>query len=289
MPLLSIIACEMLEDELVYILSKDLKIEHLFVVENRNSFRFVQKLKSEDLKPFVFSYDRLCPIVAESNRRSPGSFMKKLLNIPIFKKISCVLNRKKEQELTVVVNLLRKDLHSDIDHLQSEVYLNAKEMSRISDGILLFYGKCGYSSEKAQADLQKLDCPVYFLRDNNRNIVDDCVSVALGGNEIYTKMMLLGNGRGAIYATPMWLSSLNETDYKSTGSYKNISKYLSSPMYNLLFKINNQNYKDNNFHRNASEFAQIFDMETIDVDGTMDIAINSYMEAKTNICKNIEQ
>ncbi len=203
MPVLSIIACEMLEDELVYVLSKDLEIKHLFVVENRNSFRFVQKLKSEDLKPFMFSSDRLYPIVSESNRRSLGSFMKKLSNIPIFKKISGVLNKKKEQELTVVVNLLRKDLHSDIDHLQSEVYLNAKEMSEISDGILLFYGKCGYSSEKVQADLQKLDCPVYFLRDDERNIVDDCVSVALGGNEIYTKTMLLGNGRGAIYATPM--------------------------------------------------------------------------------------
>ncbi|WP_321417429.1 DUF1638 domain-containing protein [uncultured Methanomethylovorans sp.] len=289
MPVLSIIACEMLEDELVYVLSKDIEIKHLFVVENRNSFRFAQKLKSENLNPFMFSSDRLYPIVSESNRRLPDSFMKMFSNIPIFKKISGALNRKQKQELTVVVNLLRKDLHSDIDHLQSEVYLNAEEISKISDGILLFYGKCGYSSEKVQADLQKLDCPVYFLRDNERNIVDDCVSVALGGNEIYTKTMLLGNGRGTIYATPMWLSSLNETDYRSTVSFKNISKYLSSPMYSLLFKINNQNYKDNSFHRNASEFAKIFDMETIDVDGTTDVAINSYMEAKTNIRKNIGQ
>lgn len=45
MPVLSIIACEMLEDELVYVLSKDTEIKHLFVVANRNSFRFVQKLK----------------------------------------------------------------------------------------------------------------------------------------------------------------------------------------------------------------------------------------------------
>jgi len=288
MPLLSIIACEMLEDELVYALSTDLEIKYLFVVENRNSFRFVQKLKHEKLKPFIFSSDRLYSIVSESNRRSPDSFMKMFSNIPVFKKICAALNRKKQQELTVVVNLLRKDLHSDIDHLQSEVYLNAKEMSKISDGILLFYGKCGYSSEKVQDDLQRLDCPVYFLRDDERNIVDDCLSVALGGNENYTKTMLLGNGRGAIYATPMWLSSMNETDYKSTVSYLNAKKYLSSPMYSLLIKINNQNYKDNNYHRNASEFAKIFDMEIINTDGTMNISINSYMEAKTSIYENME-
>jgi Protein of unknown function (DUF1638). len=288
MPVLSVVACEMLEDELVYVLSKDLEIKQLFVVENINSLRFVQKLKSENLKPFMFSSDRLYSIVSESNRRLPDSFTKIFSNIPIFKRTSGALNKKKGQQLTVIVNLLRKDLHSDIDHLQSEVYRNSKEMSKISDGILLFYGKCGYSSEKVQDDLRRLDCPVYFLRDDEKNIVDDCVSVALGGNKIYTKTMLLGNGKGAIYATPMWLSSLNETDYRSTVSFKNISKYLSSPMYSLLFKINNQNYKDNNFRRNASEFAKIFDMETIDVDGTMDIAINSYTEAKTSIYENME-
>jgi hypothetical protein len=289
MPILSIIACEILEDELVYVLSKDLEIKRLFVVENRNSFRFVKKLKSENLKPLMFSSDKLYSIISEINRKSPGNFMRKFSNFPFFKKIyDVVLNKKKTQELTIVVNILKKDLHSDTDLLQSEVYLDAKKMSKVSNGILLFYGKCGFSSEKVKVELQQLDCPIYFLRDDGRNIVDDCISVALGGNEIYTKTMLLGNGKGAIYATPMWLSDLNETNYKSTESYKKISKYLSSPMYSLLFKINNQDYKDVNFHRNASEFAKIFNMKIINVNGTMKIVINSYMEAKTDICKNIE-
>lgn len=288
MPVLSIVACEMLEDELVYVLSKDPEIKRLFVIENRNSFRFVKKLKSENLKPFMFSPDKLYPIVSEINRKSFGNPMRKFSNLPLFKKTCDVIfNKKKKQELTVVVNLLKKDLHSDIDLLQSEVYLNAKEISKVSNGILLFYGKCGFSSEKVQAELQQFGCPIYFLRDDRRNIVDDCISVALGGNEIYTKTMLLGNGKGAIYATPMWLSDLNETNYKSSEFYQKISKYLTSPMYSLLFKINNQDYKDANFHRNAYEFAKIFSMNTIDVNGTMKIAINSYMEAKTDICKNL--
>lgn len=287
MPVLSIVACEMLEDELVYVLSKDPEIKRLFVVENRNSFRFVKKLRSENLKPFMFSSDRLYPAVLEINRKSPGS-TRKFSNIPFFKKIyDFILNKEKKQGLTVVVNLLRKGLHSDIDLLQSEVYLNAKEMSKISNGILLFYGKCGFSSEKIQAELQQPGCPIYFLRDEGRNIVDDCISVALGGNETYTKTMLSGNGKGAIYATPMWLSELNETNYKSSESYQKISKYLTSPMYSLLFKINNQDYKDANFHRNTCEFAKIFNMNIINVNGTMKIAINSYMEAKTDICKNL--
>ncbi len=288
MPVLSIVACEILEDELVYVLSKDPEIKRLFVVENRNSLRFIKKLRYENLKPFTFSSDKLYPTISEINRESLGSFVRKFSNIPLCKKMCMIpFNKEKKQELTVVVNLLRKALHSDIDFLQSEVYLNAKEMSKISNGILLFYGKCGFSSVKVQAELQQLDCPVYFLRDDGRNVVDDCISIALGGNEIYTKTMLSGNGKGAIYATPMVLSDLNETNYKSSESYKKISKYLNSPMYSLLFKINNPDYKDINFHRNASEFAKIFNMNIINVNGTMKIAINSYMEAKTDIYKNL--
>ncbi|HWR25366.1 MAG TPA: DUF1638 domain-containing protein [Methanosarcina sp.] len=152
----------MLEDELVYVLSKDLEIKRLFVIEDRNSLRLAKKLKSENLKPLMFSSDRLYPIVSEINRVALGSFTRKFSNIPFCKKIyDFMLNKEKKQEITVVVNLLRKDLHSDIDLLQSEVYLNAKEMSKISNGILLFYGKCGFSSEKVQAELQQLDCPIY--------------------------------------------------------------------------------------------------------------------------------
>ncbi|MGB9927526.1 MAG: DUF1638 domain-containing protein [Methanosarcina sp.] len=289
MPVLSIIACEMLEDELVYILSRDPEIRRLFVVEDRNSLRLAGKLKAENLKPLMFPYDRLYPIVSETRRKSSGNFRGKFSNFPFFKKIyDIIFNKKKKQDLIVVVNLLRKDLHSDTDLLQSEVYRNAKEMSKISNGILLFYGKCGFSSEKVQVKLQQLECPVYFLKDDGGIIVDDCISVALGGNETYTKTMLSTNGKGAIYATPMWLSGLNETNYKSTESYKKISRYLISPMYSLLFKINNQSYKDVNFHRNASEFAKNFDMKVIDINGTMQVAINSYMKAKINMCKNIE-
>ncbi|MDY0385665.1 MAG: DUF1638 domain-containing protein [Methanolobus sp.] len=283
MPILSIVACEMLEDELVNVLSTDPGIKHLFVVENRNISRFIQKLRYEDLRPFVFSSDRLYPLVSESNRRSPDTFMRIVSKIPCFRQAGDLFNQNKQQELTVVVNLLTKDLHPYPDKLQSEVYLNAREMSQISDGILIFYGKCGYSSEKVQNDLQRLDCPVYFLRDNERNLVDDCISVALGGNDAYGNSKELGKGKAVFYATPMWLSDMNKGNFKSTLSYDENARYLRNPDYAFLVKINNQIYKDNTYHENASEFAKEFDMEIINTSGTMDIAINSYAETKTGI------
>ncbi|MDY0386916.1 MAG: hypothetical protein RBT65_07285 [Methanolobus sp.] len=53
MPVLGILACGMLEDELVHVLSNDPKIKQLFVLDNANSLGFIRRLKSADLKPLV--------------------------------------------------------------------------------------------------------------------------------------------------------------------------------------------------------------------------------------------
>jgi hypothetical protein len=45
MAVLSIIACGMLEDELVHVLSKDSELKQLIVVEDRDNFGFRRKLK----------------------------------------------------------------------------------------------------------------------------------------------------------------------------------------------------------------------------------------------------
>ena len=67
MPVLSIIACEMLEDELVYVLSKDHDLNQLIVVESRQSFRFVRKLKSINCQPRLFPLDRIPTFLKEAN------------------------------------------------------------------------------------------------------------------------------------------------------------------------------------------------------------------------------
>ena len=67
MPVLSIIACEMLEDELVYVLSKDQNTIRLVLVENRQCFRFVRKLKSRNCQVRLFPSDRISFFVKQMN------------------------------------------------------------------------------------------------------------------------------------------------------------------------------------------------------------------------------
>lgn len=65
MPVLSIIACGMLEDELVHVLIRDCEIRQLIVVENNNISGFLRKLRSGGLVPRVISLDRV-PMLLET-------------------------------------------------------------------------------------------------------------------------------------------------------------------------------------------------------------------------------
>jgi hypothetical protein len=86
MPVLSIIACEMLEDELAYVLSEDHNLNQLIVVENRQSFRFVQKLKSRNCQPRLFPLDRVPIFLKEANNSVSLNLLRVLLKFPFLRK-----------------------------------------------------------------------------------------------------------------------------------------------------------------------------------------------------------
>ncbi len=283
MPVLSIVACEMLEDELVHVLSIDNDIRQLYLVENTNSFSLTRKLKSRGMRPMIFPFERLSAIVMENSRDLFSEIILCLSKFSFFKKIHNTLKTEKCEQLIIVVNLLPKDLHADTDRLHAEVYRNARDMAKFSDGILIFYGKCAYSNE-SRTRLESLDRPVYFLKDNNSEVVEDCISTALGGNDAYTKT---GQpGKGAFYVTPMWITYMK--DWIKPGRSSNDYKYLNDPNYSLLFKVNRPDSDNADFSRNASEFAKTFDMDIININGTMKVATDSYMNAKLAVCKNSE-
>jgi len=75
------------------------------------------------------------------------------------------------------------------------------------DGILLFYCSCGEAFESLEENFSEFDCPLYFLKDGNGEVVADCISAALGGSAAYDEIMHSCRGTGALYFTPMWASS----------------------------------------------------------------------------------
>ncbi len=59
MPVLSIIACGMLEDELAYVLSSDRELVQLILVENSEHFGLQRKLKTLGCLPALIPLDRV--------------------------------------------------------------------------------------------------------------------------------------------------------------------------------------------------------------------------------------
>lgn len=292
MPVLSIIACEMLEDELSYVLSEDHNLNQLIVVENRQSFRFVRKLKSRNCQPKLFPLDKVPIFLKEANNSVYNSvsvnILKLLLKFPFFKKIPHNIRgkskEKNREKPIVVVNTLKLGLHADSELLRSEIYQNIRKMAAFSDGIFIFYGNCGHSLRNTAADFKDLPCSLYFLKDEKGEIVDDCISVALGGNDNYAEVMQSGKGIGMIYLTPMWASSWKEMGMESNNTSDFNNSFLKKH-YRKVVKIRNEISMGSEFDKNVLNYARTFDMSITEMEGSMEIASKSYLNAKNDVCK----
>jgi hypothetical protein len=279
MPVLSIVACGMLEDELVHVLSKDSELQQLIVVENRESSGFLRKLRLRNCNPRTAFLDRV-PMLLKGRsspdfRASKGFFS----CFPLFKKF--YRKRKHREEVSVVVNLLSLGLHADLEILKAEVYSNIRAMASFSDRILIFYGTCGRALGKLEEDLSDLKCPLFFLKDRNGDTIEDCISLALGGNEAYARAMTEFRGMGTIYLTPMWASSWKRVE-NETGSRDFNKHYLKNPLYCLAAKIDSGLITDPDFHINVREFACTFGMKVVNLKGSMEITEQSYLNARNN-------
>jgi len=289
MPVLSIIACGMLEDELVHVLSRDCGIRQLIVVENRNSSGFLRKLRSGNHIPRTVSLDRVPMLLNSGFNPDFNSISKVLVKFPflgkVYKKIeSKKIRSKAVKKVDVVVNLLRLGLHADLELLKSEVYKNIREMAAFSDGILIFYGTCGHVLGDLEKDFIDIECPLFFLKDRDGETVEDCISAALGGNDAYARAMLEYRGKGTIYLTPMWASSWNSLE-KESGSKDFNYRYLKNPGYCLAAKINTGIPYESDFYQNVQEFALTFGMKIIDIKGSAEIAEQSYLAAMEAIVR----
>ncbi len=191
MPVLSIIACRMLEDELVHLLSADQEVRELLLVDGKEALSLSAKLRAQNRPHLLLGQDRIAEHLMERQSR-PGGILSRSFH-------------RKAAELVVVVSPLRLGLHSDLDLLKAAVYDNIRRLAAFSDGILIFYGKCGNALADLEHDLSDLACTIYFLTDERGERIDDCIALALGGNKNYDRT-LAEHQDVALFMTPMWAS-----------------------------------------------------------------------------------
>jgi hypothetical protein len=272
MPVLSIIACRMLEDEIVHLLSADREVRELLLVDGKESLSLSEKLRAQNRPHILLAMESIDGHRKERQSRPSGI-------------ISRVSDRSsKAADLTVVVSPLRLGLHSNLELLKAAVYDTIRSLSAFSDGILIFYGKCGNSLVDLEHDLNDLTCPLYFLTDELGERIDDCIAVALGGNENYDRT-LTEHQDVALFMTPMWATNWKVMGQEDASSvkHKDLRAMLKGTGMRKVARIDTGLCFEKGIGEKVDCFAQEFGLERIDLLGGTAVAEGSYERTKSRL------
>ena len=268
MTVLSILGCEILQDEIVWIFENDSQIKRILIVQNENLSEFTEKLNEQHV-----CYD-----------------------IVLFEELPQILKDGDEDELTVVVNVLELGFHMFPKKLKSEVYQNIREMIPFSNGILLFYGLCGNVLGDVEKDfpMEKDGCIVRILRDDDDRIVDDCIGATVGGCANYSKLLKENSKEPAFFNTPMFANSwkkmpLTGYDFDSNPEEAlKLTKMINDLAgYSRVAKVNTGLTYVKDFDEKVEEYAKLFGYSVFEICGGQEIFEKCYLSIKDEMNRNV--
>ncbi len=259
MPVISIIGCRMFEDEIMHLIENDPEIEKIVLIENEDCEGIRKKMLEAGIRHETAPVGKL-----------PGKHEASGFTLNIF--------------------MLELALHAIPENLKKTVYSKVQTMVPYSEGILLFYGLCGNVLGKIEHDLQSQDCKILILKEQDGEIVDDCIGAALGGRKQYLSALKNCKGVGTFFLTPMWAANWREM-IRTAGLSQNpddieMSKFVFDYAgYKRAARINTGLKYEKTFEANIEEFARLFDFELIDLEGTTGLVENCYMQIKKSVAK----
>ena len=248
MGVLGILTCEILELEFAYLLSTDTDISRVTVLENSRSARILESIESAgSVNP-----DRISALEA--------------------------FTPKPQKCMEVLVNVLELGLHSRKQLLQEGLVEAACEMGSRVDALLLGYGLCGNALEKPDALLSDAGVPIFIPMDEDHP-VDDCVGLIIGGRRAYYEEQC--KVAGTFFMIPGWTRHWRRIFDKEFGN-------LSVDMARRLFKnyersllISTPIMSEETMKQNSNEFNTLFGFRQEIRQGTLQILMESWEEAKT--------
>ena len=284
----------MLEDELTHVLAEDRELKHLIVVDTPESQGLARKLRAQN-RPFrIADLTQIPHLVKKKQGNRTPSRQDTMVRVRyLVDTIRRRVYHRSSDDLVVIAYVLRLGLHADVALLRTEVYKAIDYMSRFSDGIFMLCGVCD-TLRTLEDDFNDCKSPLYFLTDENGTRVEDCIALALGGNQPYTHFV--NNERNIVmFLTPMWaadwqtLSSeykLLKIDHKlqkqGLGGYMRLRK-VAKVNPGKVAKVNTGLSYEPDFDANVEEFAQLYKLKVIQLKGCTDIVKRCYHEAKRGI------
>ncbi len=262
MTLMSIIACRIFEDEIVHLIKNDSQITRILVVDSLDAAGILRKLSENAIDHTVCSPN----------------------------KIEYSIHSEQDEDYCLLVNILGFSLDASPQLLKESVYKEISIISEYADTILIFYGLCGNVLGNLNRDFAHLSCPVHILREEDGEIIDDCIGASLGGRKPYLRALKEAGGEGVYFLTPMGAAFWKEmaviarltNDPENTVMTKIVFDHAG---YKNVGKVNTGLVYEESFDAKVEEFAQAFDFRIVDMQGTVKIAEQSYQRAKDSITK----
>ncbi|MGZ4893735.1 MAG: DUF1638 domain-containing protein [Halobacteriota archaeon] len=257
----------MLEDELTSILA-DEDIRQLIIVDSAEQQQLARKLRSQNRPFLIVDFDKAAALAFKS-RQSTNTSKHSTQKRGLF---SQLLNRRSVHDLVVVVNMLRLGLHVDSKLLKQAVYRQTECMAGFSDGIVVLYGICDALST-LERDFNGR-CPLFFLADDEGKTVEDCIALALGGNQAYADV-LTNDKEIALFFTPMWAAHWQDLpdDYS-------LLKYVR---FKKIAKVDTGLSYEQDFEANIKKCARRFCLHPVPLQGSTSVIHRSYQSAKNGI------
>jgi len=253
---LGIVGCQVLEDELSYIVASDIEVKNVLIIDETVQQTIAKKIQ----------------------RLAPGK------NVSCFDQNYDVKQFQLPNDMSVIIWLKPISLHQSPPLLREEVFKVVKKIEPLINSLLIFYGQCGKAFRNFEMLAQGILVPVTILRDKDGALIDDCYGTELGGNEEYHKFLI--EQRGPSYMlnsmwAAHWRNFMMETqmlhDSNNVEEAKEIFKYMD---YVTAVGLYNGLVDQTEFERQVEEFARIFDLQAENHRGTLKIVEHSYVEAK---------
>ncbi len=156
---LGIVACPMLEDELLYGITNDPEEKNIFLIENKHCESIRKKMERKGI-PFR--------MVTENE----------------------VFNRSFDMEgYSILIKMNDLALHIEPKNLRELVEKDVAELNPFVDAVGAYYGLCGnYGWDLTEWAKENGMKPCEMFRDATGRVCDDCVGVAVGGGARYLEL-----------------------------------------------------------------------------------------------------
>lgn len=196
--ILGVLACPMLENELLYSLSHDGEEKTVYVVDNEDALTFKRKADRRGFRYTLIPEKKFCSEDSGIDR----------------------------SKFNVVIFFNPMALHAEPENLRKQVEEQIVAIQPYVDSLAVYYGMCGsYGWNVEEFAREKGLKPTFTMLDKDGRVCDDCVGVAIDGGENYTR--LAREYTGMLYLIPTVASNWREFfGGKKTGNGKTMKEEL---------------------------------------------------------------